>query len=550
MYQSLYRKYRPNQFTDVVGQEIIITILKNMLKTNQIPHAYLFTGPRGTGKTSVAKLYAKAVNCESVKKPCNKCVSCTLIKEEKTVDIVEIDAASNNGVDEIREIRNKVSLVPSISKYKVYIVDEVHMLTTGAFNALLKTLEEPPSHVIFILATTEPHKIPDTILSRCLRFDFKRISEQSMSERLKYIAEKEKINIDNDALIEIVRFSQGGMRDAINLLEQSHIYSDDKITINDVHDLNGTLPQEKIKKLINYIISGDLENTYELIEYYDKNGKNFLKLTEELLIFLKNILIVKNISKENAENISWEIYEGYIDEVDSSIIMKLIKNINNHLIDMKNYSNPKLLFQLLMIRLVSTIMKQEKVNDLTLNNNKIDVKKHKTKVVEKQKNKPEVIEDDTLKIDQLKKIRVNNTLIEPSRDSLNYVRKNIGIARKHILNNQYGKVASLILDSKITAVNNTNIVFTYKSKSMSDLFNDNILNIEQFLLEILKQKYKVISVTEEEWRTYRESYKTRKKDYQRISEPTDIIEFLEKQKNKSNNQSKIHKLFDNIIEYK
>ncbi len=550
MYQSLYRKYRPNQFTDVVGQEIIITILKNMLKTNQIPHAYLFTGPRGTGKTSVAKLYAKAVNCESVKKPCNKCVSCTLIKEEKTVDIVEIDAASNNGVDEIREIRNKVSLVPSISKYKVYIVDEVHMLTTGAFNALLKTLEEPPSHVIFILATTEPHKIPDTILSRCLRFDFKRISEQSMSERLKYIAEKEKINIDNDALIEIVRFSQGGMRDAINLLEQSHIYSDDKITINDVHDLNGTLPQEKIKKLINYIISGDLENTYELIEYYDKNGKNFLKLTEELLIFLKNILIVKNISKENVENISWEIYEGYIDEVDSSIIMKLIKNINNHLIDMKNYSNPKLLFQLLMIRLVSTIMKQEKVNDLTLNNNKIDVKKHKTKVVEKQKNKPEVIEDDTLKIDQLKKIRVNNTLIEPSRDSLNYVRKNIGIARKHILNNQYGKVASLILDSKITAVNNTNIVFTYKSKSMSDLFNDNILNIEQFLLEILKQKYKVISVTEEEWRTYRESYKTRKKDYQRISEPTDIIEFLEKQKNKSNNQSKIHKLFDNIIEYK
>ncbi len=197
MYQALYRKYRPKDFDEMIGQDVIVKTLKNSIEKNKISHAYLFTGPRGTGKTSAAKIFAKTINCKNLinNMPCENCDCCKQFNSQQNIDIIEIDAASNNGVDEIRELKNKVNLVPSISKYKVYIIDEVHMLSTSAFNALLKTLEEPPSHVIFILATTDPHKVLPTILSRCQRFDFKKVSENKIYERLSYILEKEKIEI-------------------------------------------------------------------------------------------------------------------------------------------------------------------------------------------------------------------------------------------------------------------------------------------------------------------------------------------------------------------
>ena len=252
MYQALYRKYRPSTFEDVIGQDVIVKTLKNEISNNHISHAYLFTGPRGTGKTSIAKILAKTVNCEHLNgfQPCEVCVSCTQINNRQTTDIFEIDAASNNGVDEIRELKSKVNLVPSTSKYKVYIIDEVHMLTTGAFNALLKTLEEPPSHIIFILATTDPHKIPSTILSRCQRFDFKKISDKKIVERLKYIVKKEKINIEEDALYEIARLSDGGMRDSISMLDQVLAFSESTITVKEVHEVNGTLSQYEMQNFM------------------------------------------------------------------------------------------------------------------------------------------------------------------------------------------------------------------------------------------------------------------------------------------------------------
>lgn len=286
MYQALYRKYRPKNFNEMIGQDVIVKTLQNAISRNKISHAYLFTGPRGTGKTSTAKIFAKTINCERPENgiPCEICVCCTQINNQQNVDIIEIDAASNNGVDEIRELKNKVNLVPSISKYKVYIIDEVHMLSTSAFNALLKTLEEPPSHVIFILATTDPHKVLPTILSRCQRYDFKKVSESKIYDRLKYVCEQEKITIDDSALKEISRLANGGLRDALSILDQVAAYSNDTITEKNVHDVNGTITQNDLKRMILSLTNDDLLNIFNIIDDYDNSGKNFVKLIEEIFL--------------------------------------------------------------------------------------------------------------------------------------------------------------------------------------------------------------------------------------------------------------------------
>ena len=561
MYQSLYRKYRPKNFDDVVGQKIIIRILKNSINKNQITHAYLFTGPRGTGKTSVAHILAKTVNCTDLDeyKTCDKCVSCTQINNRQNIDIVEIDAASNNGVDEIRELKSKVSLIPSTSKYKVYIIDEVHMLTIGAFNALLKTLEEPPAHVIFILATTEPHKIPETILSRCQKFNFKKIDDKSMLDRLSYICKEEGIKIEPPALAEIIRFSSGGMRDAISLLEQAYVYSKNEITINDIHEINGTLPQYQLKDLIINIVNKNLDEIFKLIEKYDHEGKNFIKLVEEIILFLKNIIISKNIPDYFIDDISREIYDYKNYKLSNEEILKKIAKINDSLIEMKNYNHPKLIFELLMISLVGT--EKPKTKQLRgvveqINNPKLvkevilDNKVNKNKETQKNiKNKEKSNEKDEI-IEKLIEIRVNNTFVKPSKSLLKKLRNDLEISRKYVLDDNYGKIASLLLDGRITGASAKNIVFVYSSEGMKRTFNNNISIIENFISIIFGKHYKIISLNENDWSFYRSEFKSKLKKYVYIEEPEEIKKYLNNQLEKTNKKDEIQTLFDDIIVYK
>ena len=298
MYQVLYRKYRPKVFADVYGQDHITSTLKNEIKNGRVSHAYLFTGSRGTGKTTCAKILAKAVNCESNidGEPCNECEVCKGLDNGSIYDVVEIDAASNNGVDNIRELRDETNYAPSRGKYRVYIIDEVHMLSTGAFNALLKTLEEPPAHVIFILATTEVHKLPATILSRCQRFDFKRIQPETMAVRLKEVAEKEGLTLDDDAAVLIARIADGALRDGLSILDQCAGRSKE-INSELVSEVAGLAGKEAMYKLSDCIANKDCNGAMSIISELYQNSFDMERLCVEMINHFRNFLVAKTVRK-------------------------------------------------------------------------------------------------------------------------------------------------------------------------------------------------------------------------------------------------------------
>lgn len=356
---ALYRKYRPTSFDNVIGQEHITTTLINQIKSGNIAHAYLFTGSRGTGKTTCAKIFSKAINCLSPVNgsPCGKCAVCKALEDEANMDILEIDAASNNGVDEIREIRDKVKFPPVNAKYKVYIIDEVHMLSINAFNALLKTLEEPPAHAVFILATTEVRKLPATILSRCLRFDFRLISVNLLEKLLKNIFDEMKISYDEDSLRIIANAGEGSCRDTLSIADSVIAYGDNKVTYSTALDVLGMSNRDTIIKLADNIISGDNGGVLDEIHTAFIGGKNLISLSKDLTTHFRDLMVIKSCKdSQNILSLPQDLYEklkSQSEKVTSKKLLAFMEKLSNIEGDLKYALNPRVLLEITCLECAS-----------------------------------------------------------------------------------------------------------------------------------------------------------------------------------------------------
>ena len=561
-YQTLYRKYRPKTFELVFGQDVITKTLKNVIKNNKLSHAYLFAGPRGTGKTSSAKLFAKAINCLNPKDgdACNECANCKSFNDNANPDIIEIDAASNNGVDEIREIRNKVNLVPAMSKYKVYIIDEVHMLSIGAFNALLKTLEEPPEYVIFILATTEPQKIPATIISRCQRFDFKSISMESMKKCLNNIIEKEKIQIGDDALDEIIVNSKGGMRDAISLLDQAYAFCDNKITLDDVESLSGNITKLEMLSLILNILDGNYINISDKINNYYALGKDISLICEKIINFIRNgILYKKNIVKDVSEE-----EKNIYDKISENDMYLIIDFLSDTLVKLQKYYQKNITFEVQIIKLIDILNNSSNVsretldekeknnkinesNNIQINNKKNDVPREtsqpaKDNVPRETLNEKQ--EDSFEKLSKIKEIRINNILLEATKKDINFINELWQNINDYLVDDKYKISAGILENSKPVAASKTGIIITLPLDSLVNRIEKVYDNSKELMKEILNESYKLVYISNDYWQKIRPLYaqKVKNKELNHIDEQKVLEELKQKQNNNSVNE------FNELIE--
>ena len=535
-YQALYRKYRPHCFDDFIDQDSVKQILINSLKNQKISHAYLFSGPRGIGKTSMAKIFAKAVNClnydenNDVCEKCDNCLEC----DNKSVDIIEIDAASNNGVDQIRELKNKINIVPSKLKYKVYIVDEVHMLSNSAFNALLKTLEEPPSHVIFILATTEFYEVPETIVSRCQCFSFSRISLNSLKNRLSYIAEKENIKIKEEVIQEIAVYSNGGLRDAIGMLDKLNSFTSDEITMDDFKNINSLISYEDIVNFYNYIFEKKYNEVLELINKIDSSGYDFKNFIERLMTYVRNLIVDyyvedKKINYELKDNINLvfslnELLNKLKDTVNPLIIVQV------YILNYMNKSNEEVLGNNQNTSSISNINQQEQTKIISREiNSGQKVEKTPEKSVKLPKNRPKTDEnvknENKMIINKVTEgIRINNALATADINIKKQVVSKWENLSDSFMDEKYGKVAQLLSDTTPMVVGNEYMILTCLSSGLIDNIYYNLVQTEDFLNNIIGNNVKIVVVLDNDFNTIKNKYIEDKKNniiyqVQKESEP-------------------------------
>lgn len=582
MYHALYRKYRPVDFNSVVGQDSIIKTLKNSIKNHNFSHAYMFFGPRGTGKTTVSKIFARNINCLNSKDgiACEECSACKVSFSKDCVDIIEIDAASNNGVDEIRDLKNKISLVPSELKYKVYIIDEVHMLSIGAFNALLKTLEEPPEHAIFILATTDPQKVPETIISRCQCFSFKRISDKAIVDRLKYVCSSENIDVEEDVLENIALLSDGGLRDALGSLDKLVSYTENKITMDDFNEVNGVISSKDMDIFLSDILSGNIPNVLTSIAKFNDSGKNLIQIMSQLINFSRDIVVNYYISNKE--------YNFSID-----VVQKFVNILNEKMFDIKKSGNTKIYIEMLLLKFIndyvnlnteivekSNFVKEINKNVIVTNNNEVTVNEEKNNndnVVENNKyghndaveeknsmkdsnieisyNKEEITEENfdnknpkIINIDAIMKIRVNNTLALANKNLLRLEMNNFEVLRDYSFDQEIGYIICGILDGKLRAVSSDAIIISYEYDSNVNQNLYIIDKIEDVYNKITNSNKKIAIISDDYWEKVKQEYINNLRNgikYEVEEEPKAVYEEL---KNDDIITSSAVSLFGDIVE--
>lgn len=582
MYQALYRKYRPQTFDDVVGQSSIVKVLKNSIEQHKFCHAYMFFGSRGTGKTSLSKIFARAVNCLDPidGNPCGKCKNCLAASEKECVDILEIDAASNNGVDEIRELRNKINLVPAELKYKVYIIDEVHMLSIGAFNALLKTLEEPPEHAIFILATTDPQKVPETIISRCQCFSFQRISTDMLIRRLEYVCNCENIKIENEVLKEIALAADGGMRDSLGMLDKLSSYTDDLITMDIYTELNGLITKRDLKIFSDYIFSCNFKGVLSQITKFNDCGKNLVQITSQFMYYLRDLLVDYYTKTKNCD-------------YDISLVEKLITIINEKMFDIKKSGNPKIYIEILLLNFMSSINGDfvEKSSDIKVfqeknsvifndkKNESISEKTIETSIVNEEPTvvSDEIVVDDTknekndslddavyledndnsvsktvgdiLNLDEIINVRINNAFALANKQVLTQEMSKLSLLNDYTFDQQIGYLVCEILNSKFRVASDDIIVLSYEYDSIVQQNLEHLEQMEDVYNKLTGSVKKFAIITDNQWNELKSEYISHLKNgehYEIKEEPEKLFKKEETNDIISNDAASI---FGDIVEF-